>query len=283
MERLLRTPHNVALLTDGLYDFRDEAQMTDYGMVALCRKGTATLRVNFGEWRLGEGAVFTLFPNDIVEVSAASEDFSVQSLRYDAGLLREASLQVEHTVYSLLRTDCCHTGHTHVTEIAAAMFAMLDAFFNRQKCRCREQMTLLLLQTFFLGYHDVIQQTRAAVPQEEGSPRTKELFNNFMKLIEENYKSTRTARDYAALLHITPKYLSNIVRQKTGLSPKVIINHFVTLQIKLSLRRSHRTIREMAWEYHFKDDAFFCHYFKRQTGISPQQYRKMLMQKETRP
>lgn len=274
MEELLKTPTSVALCSDALCDLRDEAQVLDYGMVIVCRCGAATVRVNFSEWRLVEHSVITLFPNDVVEVTGASYDFRTEWLRYDAGLLREASLRVEHTVYSQLRNDRCRVGHTFVSDIVNAMFAMLGVFFHEQGCLCLERLVLLQLQSFFLGYHDFLLQHPDQRPEEDGSPRVSELFNRFMQLVEDHYKQTRAVNDYAQLLHITPKYLSNIVRQKTGLSPKVIINHFTVLQIKLSLSRTDKTVRQLAYEYHFEDDAFFCHYFKKHTGYAPQQFRK---------
>jgi AraC-like DNA-binding protein len=30
----------------------------------------------------------------------------------------------------------------------------------------------------------------------------------------------------------------------------------------------------MAWEYHFADASFFCRYFKKHTGMTPQQVRE---------
>ena len=40
------------------------------------------------------------------------------------------------------------------------------------------------------------------------------------------------------------------------------------------LKRSAQSIKEMAWEYHFADASFFCRYFKKHTGMTPQQVRE---------
>ena len=68
--------------------------------------------------------------------------------------------------------------------------------------------------------------------------------------------------------------LSNIVRQVTGHTPKIIIDQYVVLQLKMQLKRSAQSIKEMAWEYHFADASFFCRYFKKHTGMTPQQVRE---------
>lgn len=273
-ETLLRTQREVALTTDRLDDLQGDAQVIDHGMIIVCRAGDACLHVNFDSWRLTEGTVITLFPNDVISIGAMSDDFLAQSLCYDAGLLREASLQVEHTVYSQLRKDRCRPGQSVVTRIVDCMFGLLDVFFSSNNCGYLHQLTLCQLQSFFWGYHDYLQRHPDERPTEKESPRVRELFNRFMLNLETHFKDTHTATDYAAMLNITPKYLNNIVNEMTGHSTKVIIDHFVALQIKLSLRRSEKSVRELAWEYHFEDDAFFCHYFKRHIGKSPHQYRK---------
>lgn len=274
MEELLKTAHSVMLRTDGLNDLWGDAQVMDCGMIVICRSGSVRLRANFDAWTMGEGSVITLFPNDVVMVDEASPDFRAQWLRYDAALLREASLQVEHTVYSQLRNDRCRLGRTVVSRIVEGMFGLLEVFFSNDGCLCLSELVLCQLKAFFLGYDDYLRRFPTERPHEKGSPRVRELFNRFMLNLESHFKETHAVNDYAAMLHITPKYLNAIVHQMTGHSTKVIINHFLTLQIKLSLRRSERTVRQLAWEYHFEDDAFFCHFFKKHTGLSPHQYRK---------
>ena len=99
-------------------------------------------------------------------------------------------------------------------------------------------------------------------------------FNRFMMLMERDYKKSRDVNYYAEQMNITSKYLSNIVRQVTGHTPKIIIDQYVVLQLKMQLKRSAQSIKEMAWEYHFADASFFCRYFKKHTGMTPQQVRE---------
>ena len=94
-----------------------------------------------------------------------------------------------------------------------------------------------------------------------------------MMLMERDYKISRDVNYYAEQMHITSKYLTNIVRQVTHHTPKAIIDQYVILQLKMQLKRSSQSIKEMAWEYHFADTSFFCRYFKKHTGITPQQIR----------
>lgn len=159
------------------------------------------------------------------------------------------------------------------------MFTLLEVFFSQKDCGCLNELVLTQLQAFFMGYHDFLRQNPSCRPQSKSSPRVQELFNRFMENLENHFKEAHTVSTQAALLNISTKYLTTIVRKMTGHSPKVIIDHFLVLQLKLSLWRSEKSIRELAWEYNFEDDAFFCHFFKRHTGISPHKYRKSIREK----
>ena len=272
----LSSYQEASLFTTHLEEWQDGPQVITYGAILICRKGKATVNINHKEWHLHEGAVITVFPNDVVELKVKSEAslFDVEMLKYNASLLREASLQLEQTVYSSLREDRCRQDTPVVTNIIDSMFALLKVYFNQSECTCISQLVLLQLKAFFVGFHEYLQRNPQNRPDDEvKSYRVRELFNRFMMLMERDYKLSRDVNYYADLMHITSKYLTNIVRQVAGHTPKTIIDQYVILQLKMQLQRSSQSIKEIAWEYHFTDVSFFCRYFKKHTGLTPQQMR----------
>ena len=273
------------LFTSNLEEWQDGPQVLTYGAILSCRKGRARLNVNYKDWDLYEGAVITVFPNDVVELRVKSEErrvkneessspFEVEMLKYNPSLLREASLQLEQTVYSSLREDRCRQDTPVVSNIINNMFALLRVYFEQSECTCISQLVLCQLKAFFIGFHEYLQRNPQYRPDEVKSYRVRELFNHFMMLMERDYKQSRDVNYYADLMNISSKYLTNIVRQVTGHTPKTIIDQYVILQLKMQLKRSTQSIKEMAWEYHFTDVSFFCRYFKKHTGLTPQQVRE---------
>ena len=264
----------VSLGTQRLDEWFDEAAVVNFGLIMICRKGRATIRVNFSEWQLTEGAVLTLFPNDVVFIPEHTGDFCVEALKYDASLLREASLQLEQTVYSQLKADRCRTESPILTNIINSMFHLLMLYFDQKECTCLDQLVLLQLKAFFLGFYDYLLRNPKEKKAEVGTPRTRQLFNDFMLLLETRYKESRDVAFYAALLNITPKYLNIVAQRITGHGVKTIIDHFAVLQLKLAISTTNKTVKELTWEYNFNDVSFFCRYFKKHTGMTPQQFKK---------
>lgn len=272
------------LLTTGLEEWQEEPQVLTYGAILICRRGKATLHINYKDWELHEGAVITVFPNDVVELTVWKEDgtpvspevpsFLVEMLKYNPSLLREASLQLEQTVYSALREDRCRQDTPIVTNIINAMFSLLKVYFDQSECTCISQLVLCQLKAFFIGFHEYLQRNPQSRPDDVKSYRVRKLFNHFMMLVERDYRLSRDVNYYARLMNITPKYLTLIVRQVTDHTPKAIIDQYVVLQIKMQLQHTTQSIKEIAWEYHFSDTSFFCRYYKKHTGMTPRQVRE---------
>ena len=273
----IKSPQEADLYLSLLKEWQHGPQVLNYGAILICRAGKALLRVNYKDWEMFEGAVITVFPNDVVELSVDTDisvDFKVEILKYSASLLREASLQLEQTVYSSLREDRCRQNTPVVTNIINCMFALLKVYFDQADCTCIPQLVLCQLKAFFIGFHEYLQRNPEHRPDEVKSYRVRKLFNHFMMLMERDYKLSRDVSYYARLMNITPKYLTLIVRQVTGHTPKTIIDQYVVLQIKMQLQRTTQSIKEIAWEYHFADTSFFCRYYKKHMGATPQQERE---------
>lgn len=287
----LSSQQEASLFFSGLEEWQEGPQVLTYGAILICRKGKARLNVNYKDWELYEGAVITLFPNDVVELkvdgdfkSPQTENgdckslqtancFKAEILKYNPSLLREASLQLERTVYSSLREDRCRQDTPVVTNIINGMFGLLKVYFDQSECTCISQLVLCQLKAFFIGFHEYLQRNPQYRPDEVKSYRVRELFNRFMMLLEKDYKISRDVNYYAEKMNISSKYLTNIVNQVTGHTPKTIIDQYVILQLKMHLKRTTQSIKEMAWEFHFADVSFFCRYFKKHTGLTPQQIR----------
>lgn len=272
----LNNDHEASLFLTSLEEWKDEPQVLTYGAILICRKGNAVLNINYKDWSLPEKAVITLFPNDVVLLKTLPSPtaFEVEMLKYDTSLLREASLQMEHTVYSSLREDRCRQDSPVVTNIIDAMFSLLKIYFRQAECTCLSQLVLCQLKAFFIGFHEYLQRNPQFRADEVKSYRVRELFNRFMMLMERDYKTSRDVGYYAEKMNISPKYLTNIVKIVTAHTPKTIIDQYTILQLKMQLKRTNLSIKELAWAYHFTDVSFFCRYFKKHTGLTPQQIRE---------
>ena len=104
--------------------------------------------------------------------------------------------------------------------------------------------------------------------------RADAIFTSFIMLVEDNYKRERRVGWYAEKLCITPKYLSETVKQVSKRTPNEWIDSYVTLEIRVLLKNSTKSIKEVAMEMNFPNQSFLGKYFKEHVGMSPSAYRR---------
>jgi YesN/AraC family two-component response regulator len=103
--------------------------------------------------------------------------------------------------------------------------------------------------------------------------RQESIVEKFLQDAQDQYKQERRVGYYAQLQFITPKYLSMVVKLVTGKTVSDWINSFVILAAKSQLKNTIKTIQEIAVELNFPNQSFFGKYFKKNTGMSPSDYR----------
>ncbi|MVM32117.1 helix-turn-helix domain-containing protein [Spirosoma sp. HMF4905] len=100
--------------------------------------------------------------------------------------------------------------------------------------------------------------------------------NRFRELLVDRIKTSHRVTDYASELNITPNHLNKAVRKITGKSPTKWIDEAIVLEAKVLLYQSSLSISEIATEVGLLDASYFSRLFKKQEGITPLAFRKMI-------
>ena len=103
--------------------------------------------------------------------------------------------------------------------------------------------------------------------------RKNELHNDFLKLLHKHYKKEREMAFYADKLCVTPKYLSQVIKDVTGHSALKYIEDYVISESKALLSSTNMTIQQISEDLNFPSQSVFGKYFKRIAGVSPKEYR----------
>lgn len=99
------------------------------------------------------------------------------------------------------------------------------------------------------------------------------LYRKFMDILSVEYCKYHAVSNYSEMLNITPRRLSEICKRCSGLSAKEIINGQIVAEAKRFLQFSSITVKEIAYKLNFKSSEQLSHFFKKNTKISPLDYR----------
>jgi len=96
----------------------------------------------------------------------------------------------------------------------------------------------------------------------------------FNVLVDVHFRTLRKVKDYADLLHKSPKTLSNLFATNKQQSPQQIIQERVVLEAKRLLLFTDKQTQEIAYDLGFEDPAYFSRFFKKQAGLTPSAFRE---------
>lgn len=103
--------------------------------------------------------------------------------------------------------------------------------------------------------------------------RSEIVFNNFIRLVGQNFKTGRSVKFYSDKLCISPKYLAVLVKAVSGKSALAWIDNHVVLEVKVLLNSTDYTVLQISDKLNFPTQSYFGKYFKKHTGMSPKAYR----------
>ena len=100
------------------------------------------------------------------------------------------------------------------------------------------------------------------------------ILRDFKKLVDSRFTQWHKVNQYASQIHITPKHLSQTVKNLTGKSAKEVIQDRLVLEAKRLLLHTDGNVKEIAYLLGFDEPLHFSGFFKNRTGMSPSFYRK---------
>ncbi|NLU92000.1 helix-turn-helix domain-containing protein [Chitinophaga sp. Ak27] len=99
------------------------------------------------------------------------------------------------------------------------------------------------------------------------------LLKQFLQLVSDNYIEKRTVNEYAEMLSITPKYLSEYIKNTTGNNALLLIHQRIIAEAKSLVLYTNLDISEICYQLNFSDPANFNKFFKKHVGATPLEFR----------
>ena len=226
------------------------------GRILMMTEGTATCEVNLETYHLEKGDIVLLMPETIMELLECSEDYNM------IGIIYKENLSVSTNIL-------LHSTNKEWQETLRLVTALWDIAHHEP---FRLETVRLLISTIIHNIQDI---NRVKEKHQPGIQLTRQeqLFQQFKKLVNEYGYRERTIPFYAERLIITPHYLSTLVSKVSGHSVMYWINHATILQAKVLLKEKKLMASEIADHLNFPSPSAFGMFFKRETGMTPGEYR----------
>jgi AraC family transcriptional activator of pobA len=247
---------------------------TDHFALVLCLEGTATRTINQFRFKLSPGSVHLAHPQTLNAYHDASENLRLHMLFFRHEFLADNMIS-EAGIGDLLERKEGHVPHRQLNEqsfpLMQGLFQKLDDEVNTQKLFHGQMMKLIFIELML----EASRLCGHLAPLVQQTNRPKQLTSKFKKLVENNYLNLKTVQEYADLLFVTPKHLSEVIKQETGLTPLHAIHTRLFQEAKYLLCASELSIKEISDKLNFDIGSHFSRFIKQFTGYYPTQYRRI--------
>ncbi|MES2239066.1 MAG: helix-turn-helix transcriptional regulator [Bacteroidota bacterium] len=122
---------------------------------------------------------------------------------------------------------------------------------------------------------------RQFINREELSGATFTKFNDLLSSYFEDKNNNElglpTVNYMAEKLNISPRYLSDMLKQETGKTALELIHLYLISEAKNLLKEGKRNISEISLSLGFENATYFSRLFKKEIGLTPTEYREQLL------
>ena len=156
------------------------------------------------------------------------------------------------------------TQYAHVIALYEQLSTELRAKNDDYKIVCKMLINQLLV---------VLKREKLSFGLKQNHSRAEEICAEFLVLIEEHYWQKRSVKEYASLLSITPKHLSETVKETLHHTALSYIHIRIVKEIQYLLCFGGMSIKQIAYALNFETLSQLGRFFKRHEGLSPKAYR----------
>ncbi len=238
--------------------------------IGLLRRGTVKAVVNMIERELHENTFVFIGKGSIVQMNGFSPDFEVCGMmvsneRFNLAADRSAS-DYQAGNSSVMITPVT----SDEAAVAYRIFGIIWDLIHQKEVVEGAVNGLIHALLCYYDWKNKRYKPSAGTP----SPHTRQMFERFIALVNTHCREHRALGFYADKMCVTQRYLGTVVKNESGITAKEWLDRAVATSAKVLLRHTDRQITEIADTLHFSNAAFFCKFFRRMTGQSPQSYRR---------
>ena len=245
----------------------------DVTAIIVCINGSAEGTINLKPYSISESSVIIVLPGQIMEHKRISDDFTGLFLILSPAFTDSLIPSVSDRLPLMLSVRDNPVINLDTEALAGIMeyFNLLKKVIMVKEHPYRLETARYLTLALFFGGGIFLHN----VPESKKMTHRETIVDKFLRLVQKHYKEERGLEFYANKLCITTGYLSKVVKETSRKPANDWIDEHIALEAKALMKSTNLSIDQISEELNFPSQSFFGKYFKRVTGMSPSEYKKM--------
>ncbi|WP_278974799.1 helix-turn-helix domain-containing protein [Alistipes finegoldii] len=248
----------------------------DAFIIGIGTEGETSVSFNLHEFKLKKDSIFIFTPKNVLQVNS-QQYFKADVIAISPDFMRRINIDIKNMMPLFLKfvENPALTLTPEESRSMRGMIAQIERETRGPETHFSFDIVSGLIAATIYKVGDIMYHYLAEHPEGQNNShnRAEEYFKQFTHLLGEHFREERSVGFYARQLCITPKYLTTLIKRISGQSVSEWIDNYVILEAKTLLKYSTMSIQEIAYYLNFPNQSFFGSYFKRNTGMSPSQYK----------
>jgi AraC family transcriptional activator of pobA len=231
-------------------------------------KGTATFKTDLKEFTINDGELAFGLPNQIFTKVPYDKNMPQYALSFDEQTLTMLPGSYPFLVnpFNVNIISFDSASQQRVKNLLSGLFQLLHAPGKQRKA----EVILAHLHTLLTEYNSAYFEQYETPELLSGSKLSK--YIAFKLAVESTLTEQHDVQGIADKLSLTSNTLYGIVKEFSGVSPKVWITSRLMLEAQKKLQYSTTSVKELAYDLGFNDPGYFSRLFKKSTGKSVSRY-----------
>lgn len=149
-----------------------------------------------------------------------------------------------------------------------SLYEEIEEEYKKEKTYHKEYIKSIVTQILI-----ILKREKEKVKKSSNLSRGDLICNQFLSLIETHIYKMKNVSEYADIIGLSSKHLSETVKEKLGKSALFFIHDRIVKEIKYLLVYTNKNIYDIALSLNFQDASQLSRFFKKKTGITPKDFR----------
>lgn len=256
----------------------DREFTSDFYMIGFKKLKSGVIMYGRTKYDHDNGSMIFVKPRQIIEFKSVEYDEDAFIIFIHEDFLHDHFLHAEMSKYAFFDYEANEALHLSPREEQTMwdLFGKIETEYHNNADEFSRDIILTHIDSM-LKYSQRFYK-RQFINRTELSGKTVSKFNNALTAYFKNgpllNQRLPTVHAMAAQLNLSARYLSDLLKQETGKTAIELIHIFLVSEAKNRLTGHDQSVSEIAYALGFENLPYFSRLFKKETGLSPNQFRK---------
>lgn len=257
---------------NSLSEFHKKARNLNKILLCFVSNSTLDLHINALPFHVKANSIIMLLPDTDLENISGSDDLELSVFFISLDFISSYSF----LTVLLASDEIKFNPAMSIENPAGRLIWSTVELIKDYHAKTKEESTIESVQYLLYALLELVSKLYLPVIKNNSllQTRSQDIIEHFFELLNKHGHLERSVLFYSDQLHLSPQYLSSLIKKETGKPIKQWISYRVIKHAQELLKTTSLSIKEISNQLQFVDSSLFCRYFRRCTGITANTYRE---------